>query len=231
MKGTDHCQIKRRNEEVLCVITSGQLIKAWKFCLLFTSLNLLISLHVKIYAQSHALEKEQPVTVWLLLQVKFVSLFMILRVNDDRPVETLRVQTQSLRGLKTWRIKIMGEVPFKWLMVQSVRGSKAGQGRSLCGGPAAALLFNQRNENCHSCQSRCVYWEENKLEKERARDLLRGRVKQPVWSGIPSSKAATFVWPGINFYLYKFEGKNSKIEWFDISQNFCLLTKMQIAQL
>lgn len=57
-------------------------------------------------------------------------------------------------------------------MTDSTKWEKeqAGQGRSLCGGPAAALLFNQQDENCHSCQSGGVYWEEDKGEKEIKRE-------------------------------------------------------------
>lgn len=49
--------------------------------------------------------------LWLFLQVKIVSL-LLLRTSreNDRQEETLRAQAQSLRGLETWRIKIMGEV-------------------------------------------------------------------------------------------------------------------------
>lgn len=48
--------------------------------------------------------------------------------------------------------------------------AQAGQGRSLCGGPAAALLFNQQDENCHSCQSGGVYQEKDKEKKEKNKE-------------------------------------------------------------
>lgn len=140
-----------------------------------------------MYAQSHNTEKKE---VFFFSKLKFRHFCSLVSEEQMKTNQTPRAQTQSLRGLETWRIKIMGEV--LQMTDSTERASKAGQDRSLCGGPAAALLFNQWDENCHSSQSRGVYWKEDKGEKEMERDLSRGRVLQPVWSIFPWSTAAKF---------------------------------------
>lgn len=116
---------------VLLQAVNSLKVELVKFCLLSMSLNILIILHAGILctAQSHAAGKT---ALWLekVFEVEIVPFFYCLVFQEQMktgPEETQRAQTLLSRGLETWRIKIMGEVLFKWLIEQSERGSKAGQ--------------------------------------------------------------------------------------------------------
>lgn len=58
-----------------------------------------------MYAQSHTTEKKS-----FFSKLKFWHFCSLVSEEQMKTNQTLRAQTQSLRGLETWRIKIMGEV-------------------------------------------------------------------------------------------------------------------------
>lgn len=122
------------------------------------------------------LEKQLSDSMTFFFKFKWFH-FCCFGVNDYRPEETPSTQTQSLRGLETWGIKIMGEVILNDWWYQVREGAKQGRA-GVCVADQKQLYSSISAMKIATHVKVDVFTEKRTRKKktERKRDLFRGEL-------------------------------------------------------